>query len=62
MPSIAYDTIRIATKNETKQTRHHSNMKRSSLMKPTLKKQVQEVSVFIHCTVRFVLIMAFIVK
>jgi len=36
--------------------------KRPLLMNPTLNKRVQEVSVFVQCTVRFVLIMAFIMK
>ena len=36
--------------------------KRSSLVNPTLNKQVYEVSVFVHCAVCFVLIMAFTVK
>jgi len=35
-------------------------MKRSLLINPTLNKQVQEVSVVFHCTVRFVLIVALI--
>jgi len=34
------DTIRIASKNETKQTRHHRNTKLSLLMTSTLNKQV----------------------
>jgi len=35
---------------------------RSILMNPTLNKQIEEVLVFAHCTVHFVLIMAFKVK
>ena len=54
------DKIRIATKNETKQTRHHWNMKCSLLINPTSSKQWG--LRFFHCTVRFVLIMTFIVK
>jgi len=39
--NIACHAIRIATKNETKQTRHHRNMKRSLLINPILNKQVK---------------------
>jgi len=53
------DTIHIATKNETKQDTIVT--KRSLLINPTLNKQVQEVLVFVHCVVRFILIMTFIV-
>jgi len=56
----SYDAIRIANKNETKQTIHHRNIKRSLLINPTLNNQ--EVSIFVHSTLRLVLIMSFIVK
>jgi len=36
----ASDAIRIVTKNETKQTRHHRNIKHSLLINRALNKQV----------------------
>ena len=51
--------IRISIEIETKQTRYNRSMKRSLLIHPISNKQILEVSVFVHCTVRFVLIMAF---
>jgi len=41
--SCECDTIRIATKNEDKQTRHHRNIKRSLLINATLNKQIRDI-------------------
>ena len=47
----------ITIKNETKQTTHHGNMKHYFLINPTLHKTgFQEITLFVHYTVRFAFI------